>query len=564
MNGCWLLSVEYLRSMKSELTKKIKIAIKTAGYDVLADFSLEQTPKPEMGDFATNVAMVIAGTERNNPREVAEKIKTELEKYDDVIKVEIAGPGFINITLSPDLYLAELAKIVEQKENYGRTKIGEGKKVNVEYISANPTGPLHIGNARGGPIGEALANLFHFQNYEVAREFYVNDIGGQADRFGKSLLYWYQIKNEPNLVFPEDGYPGEYIKEISEEIQTEQKLKLKSLQLVGEQIVFFRDEGIKKIVDGIKSDVALLNIKFDVWSYQSKIEESKKSHEIIQNLKDKSATVEKDGALWFKKPGDDNLEDKESVLIKSDSQLTYFADDIAYHQDKIDRGFDKLIDVWGANHSGHVPRMKAALTAIGNEPEVLEIILYQFVRLKRSGVTASMSKRAGDFVTLRSVIEGGAAADAFKYFILAQNPNTPFDFDVDLAADTSEKNPVFYIKYAHARICSILAKAGIGETQDFSQVNYSALKNPKELALIKELVKFPELIEEISINFQIQALPHFVYKIAGLFHDFYSTCRVIGAETKELEQARLALILATKYVLKNSLNILGIEAPEKM
>ena len=552
--------------MKLELIEKIQIAIKTAGYKIPAGFSLEQSPKPEMGDFATNIAMVIASTEKKNPREVAEKIKAELEKYDEIIKVEIAGPGFINITLKLDSYLVELAKIVEQKENYGRAKIGQGKKVNVEYISANPTGPLHIGNARGGPIGEALANLFSFQGYEVVREFYVNDIGGQADRFGKSLLYWYQIKSDSTLIFPEDGYPGEHIKEMSREIQAENKLKVESLKSKEEQIIFFRDEGIKKVIEGIKSDVALLNIKFDIWTNQSKIEEGKKSHEIIQNLKDKAATVEKDHALWFK--GQESgvrsseIEDKDNVLVKSDGQLTYFTDDIAYHQDKIDRGFSKLIDIWGANHSGHVPRMKAALAALGNKAEILEIILYQFVRLKRSGVTASMSKRAGDFVTLRSVIEGGVAPDAFKYFILAQNPNTPFDFDVDLAADTSEKNPVFYIKYAHARIASILRK--VGDESTLGEADLKLLKNPKEISLYKELVKFPELIEDISEDFQIQALPHFTYRIAGLFHDFYSSCRVIGAETKELEQARLSLILATKYVLKNALNILGIEAPEHM
>ncbi len=550
--------------MKAELRTKIQDTLKTVGYDDPTDFSLEQAPKPEMGDFATNVAMVIAGTEKKSPRDIAEKIKLELEKYEEIIKVEIAGPGFINITLSPDIYLAELAKIIEQKENYGRTKIGQGKKVNVEYISANPTGPLHVGNARGGPIGEALANLFDFRGYSVSREFYVNDIGGQADRFGKSLSYWYEIKSHPDLVFPEDGYPGEYIRDISEEVQTKNSETIKRLTTSGERVAFFRDEGIKKIIEGIKSDVALLNIKFDIWSYQSKIEESRKSDGIIQSLKNKSATVEKDGALWFKNPGDENLEDKESVLIKSDGQLTYFADDIAYHQDKIDHGFDKLIDIWGANHSGHVPRMKGALSALGFDDQNMEIVLYQYIRLKQSGQSVKMGKRFGNFVTLREIIEAGVSADAFKYFILSQNLNTPFDFDLELAADTSEKNPVFYIKYAHARICSILEKDRGRGTRDEGRTDYSQLKNDKELALIKELVKFPEIIEEIAANFQIQALPHFVYKTAGIFHDFYSTCRVIDAESKELEQARLSLILATKYVLKNSLAILGIEAPEHM
>ncbi|PIS07869.1 arginine--tRNA ligase [Candidatus Berkelbacteria bacterium CG10_big_fil_rev_8_21_14_0_10_43_13] len=551
--------------MKSELLKKIISAVKSAEYNPPSDFSVTEAPKPEIGDFATNVAMIIAGQIKDNPREIANKIKIELEKYDDIIKVEVAGPGFINIKLELQVYFDELAKIVEQKEQYGRSEIGAGKKINVEYVSANPTGPLHIGNARSGPIGEAIANLFMFLGYDTTKEFYINDIGVQIGRFGQSLYHWYEIKDNVDVKFPEEGYPGPYIKETSEVIQLKFDDEISKISDREELIKFFAKVGLDIMVEKIRDDLKFAGMKIDVWSYESKIAEAGKSAAVIERLRESGNTIEKEGAVWFKQPDDPELADKEAVLVKSDENhsVTYFANDLAYHLDKIERGATKMIDVWGANHFGHIPRMRAALKALG-QPDALEIVLYQYVRLKKSGQAASMGKRLGNFISLREVIEAGVVPDAFKYFILSQNPNTPFDFDLELAADTSEKNPVFYIKYAHARICSILEKSRGEGTGDGTPADYSVLNNAKEIALIKELIKFPELIEEISTNFQIQALPHFAYKIAGLFHDFYGSCRVIGAETKQLKQARLFLIRATKYVLKNALNILSIDAPEKM
>lgn len=554
-----------------------------AGYDVPAIFAVDVPPKREWGDFSTNIALMIGQTRPEYiARNVADEIVLKLREIDEIARAEIAGPGFINITLKDRIYFEELAKIVKEGESYGKSDIGKGTKVNVEYVSANPTGPLHIGNARGGPIGESIAKLFKFLGYEVEEEFYVNDIGGQIDKLAQSLLYHYEVKADARIQFPEGGYPGEYIKEISEEVQEEKASELEVIKKREDLLKFFEKEGLAILVRKLKDDCALLGINFNRWSYQSDIEYSGRADEVVEELEEKRATVKKEGALWFKSPEDPDLADRESVLRKSDEKktLTYFADDIAYHKEKFDRGNKILVNVWGANHHGHVPRMKAAMNAIGYPGDALHIILYQYVRLKNAGEVFRMAKREGNFVTLREVIEAGVAPDAFKYFILSQNPNTPFDFDIQLAKDTSEKNPVYYIKYAHARICSILAKSQMDDrptdkqTTDEShegsklelalgEVDFSLLNNEKEQALYKEVVKFPELVQEIHDDFQMQALPHFAYKIAGLFHDFYQSCQVL-TEDKELTRSRLSLILATKHVLANALSILGIEAPEKM
>ena len=557
--------------MKQNIKDMIISAVKQSGYSVPQNFAIDTPPESSMGDFATNVAMIIAGRDKGNPKEIAEKIIDILKPEKDIAKVEIAGPGFINITLKESIYFTELKKILSEKENYGRGG-KKNTKVNVEYVSANPTGPLHVGNARGGPIGEAIARLYQFLGYEVEREFYVNDMGLQIERFGRSLYHYYAKKTDDKLELPEDGYPGTYIKEISEEIQQSHKEKLTELKDEPDLIQFFIKEGLTYTIKSIREDCELIGIKFDNWLHESDLLHSGKAEAAVEKLKADGFTVNKEGALWFKNPDDTELADKESVLIKSDGKsLTYFADDIAYHLDKFERGNQLLINVWGANHHGHIPRFKAAIKAAGAPEDKIEILLYQYIRLKKAGKTASMGKRLGNFVTLREVIESGVEPDVFKYFILSQNSNTPFDFDLKLASDTSEKNPVFYIKYAHARICSILKKVypegksfGAGDIEiENEKIDPSILSDSKEVELYKELVKFPEILNETSTNFQVQALPHFAYKIAGLFHDFYANCQVI-TEDKKLTASRLSLILATKYILSNVLDICGIEAPESM
>lgn len=548
--------------MKDDIKRIIIEAVKKAGYAVPQNFAVETPPNLEMGDFATNIAMVIGGRDKINPKEIADKVVEILKKEKDLTKVEIAGHGFVNITIKDSIYFAELKKILQEKENYGR---GSAKKtkIMVEHVSANPTGPLHIGNARGGPIGEAFAGLFSFLGYEVGREFYVNDMGLQIERFGRSLYYWYAKKSDSKIEFPADGYPAPYIKEISEEIQKTNKEKLASLKDESDLLDFFIKEGLYHTVKSMRKDCELIGIKFDNFAYESNLQHSGKAEAVVEKLKQKGFTISKEGALWFKNPEDPEFLDNESVLVKSDGKsFTYFADDIAYHIDKFARGYDKTINILGANHHGHLSRFRAAMRAVGVPDEKIEIVLYQYIRLKKAGRIASMGKRLGNFVTLRQVIESGVEPDAFKYFILAQNSNTPFDFDLEAAADTSEKNPVFYVKYAHARICSILKKIGEKDI-DIKEVDLSLLSDSKEVALYKEIVKFPEIINEVSNNFQIQALPHYGYKIAGLFHDFYSNCHVI-TDDKKLTDSRLALILATKYVLSNVLGICGIEAPEHM
>ncbi|MCX6808654.1 MAG: arginine--tRNA ligase [Candidatus Berkelbacteria bacterium] len=550
--------------MKKIVIEKINKVLETLGVNLAGEFSVDEPPKVDLGDWASNVALIVAGRLKENPRAVAEKIKGELIKDDDILNIEIAGPGFVNISLKPEIYFSELSKILQQKEDYGKTNTGQGKIANVEYVSANPTGPLHIGNARSGPIGETIGNVMKFCGYSVVREFYVNDVGIQIGRFGRSLYFWYAKKQNEATEFPEGGYPGEYIRETSSRIQSVFASELNEISQESDFIDFFAKEGLKMMVEGIKTDLVLAGIEFDKWSFESEILAGKYSDEIVEKLESLGNTVEKDGAIWFKRPDDPDLLDTESVLVKSDQNhsLTYFANDIAYHLDKMKRGAELMIDVWGSNHFGHIPRMKAALRALGYPEDVLEIILYQYVRLKKAGEATSMGKRLGNFVTLRAVIEAGVEPDAFKYFILSQNSNTPFAFDIELAADTTEKNPVFYIKYAHARICSILRKAG--ETEISPNVDLSPLVDPKELVLLRELAKLPGIVEVVATDFQIQMLPHFAYRIATLFHDFYNSCKVIGAETKEIETARLALIVATRHILASCLNLCGIKAPEKM
>lgn len=554
-----------------EILKKI---IKKLDYKPNLIYKLEIPPRPDFGDYSSNIAIILGKEYKKNPKEIAEKILIQLKKEKIFEKVEIAGFGFVNLFLKKEIYKKEVEQILALRNDYGRSASGRDKKLLVEYISANPTGPLHIGNARGGPIGQALVNLFLFMGYNTSSEFYINDIGGQVDRFGESLFYWYAKKEDKDIVFPEGGYPGDYIKEISEKIQKEKHDEILKLKDKVDIIDLFKREGLYYTIKNIRKDAERIGITFDNWVNQSDFENSGKSELIINKLEKTGSTIKKEGALWFKSPDDPELQDRECVLKKSDGgTLTYFADDIAYHVDKYDRGFDMIINVWGANHTGHIPRLKSALKALNYSVDKFHVILYQWIRLKNSGKIVSMGKRLGNFITIPQILESGVKPDAFKYFILSQNPNTPFDFDLKLAADNTEKNPVYYIQYAHARISSILEKAlkqnnknKIGERgfEATKSIDILSLKDPKEIALYKEIVRFPDILHKITENLQIQTLPHFVYKIATLFHDFYTNCPVIEAKDKKITEARLALIIATRQVIHNSLKICGIEAPEKM
>lgn len=555
--------------MNDEIKKIIIDAVAKAGYDIPVGFSVEEPPRQDMGDFATNVALLAAKSAGKSPREVAQKISSSITS-EQVLKTEVAGPGFINIFIKPSSWIKAFADILAGSNKYGESDEGKGKCINVEYISANPTGPVHIGNARGGPIGEAIANLYQMLGYKVIRSFYVNDIGGQIDKLAQSFYYWYEKSNGEDPIFPEGGYPGDYVREATEKVIAKYKKELSQLKDSEEFIAFFKDKGVREMVERIRREVALLGIEFDDWIYQSELEANGNSDEIMSILENRGAVATREGATWFKNPDDPEFIDDEAVLRKSDAgkTLTYFADDIACHKYKVDQGADMMIDLWGSNHHGHIARMKAAMQAIGIDPHRLQILLYQNVRIKNGEEIIKMSKREGNFVLLADVIKFGVGADVFKYFVLNQNNNTPFDFDVKLAMEKSEKNPVYYVQYAYARINSILRKAndgkgGQGIFKDAQDINYELLKHPRELALIKELVKLPDIVKQAGSDLQMQAFPHYAYRVASLFHEFYNDCQVIG-EKNEIEKARLALVEATRIVLKKVLDICDITAPEKM
>lgn len=547
--------------MTNDIKEIIINALAASSYNLPVGFSIEQPPNPDMGDYATNVAMLVAKDAGENPRQVAEKIARAIDS-DLVEKAEVAGPGFINIFLKQQVWLDRLHEILSAGEKYGRNDLGKGKTVNVEYISANPTGPVHIGNARGGPIGEAVANLLTFCGYKVIRSFYVNDIGGQIDKLARSFYYWYETINGEKPIFPDGGYPGAYVKEATEKVIEKYGVELKKLQNEEEFLDFFKDKGVKAMVERIKHEVSLLGITFDEWIYQSELEKSGLTEQILGYLEAKGSVVEREGASWFKNPDDPDFQDGEAVLRKSDGEktLTYFADDIACHKYKVDQGADRMLDFLGPNHHGHIVRMKAAMQAIGIDPNRLEIIMYQNVRVKNGEEIIKMSKREGNFVLLADVMKFGVGSDVFKFFVLNQNNNTPFDFDIKLAMEKSEKNPVFYVQYAYARINSLIKKA---KAVSFDEADLSLLKHPKELSLIKELARFPELLVQAEQDMQMQIFPHYATNISSMFHEFYNDCRVIG-ESPEIESARLALVEATKIVLKNVLDICDVAAPDRM
>src|SRR3989339_579307 len=531
-----------------------------------ASFDISTPPDPKLGDFSTNVAMALAGTAKADPMKLAEKIAQKLRESGEY-KASVAKPGFINITLDYQNYLEELKRIINKNKKYGKSEIGNGKTVSIDFVSANPTGPVHIGNARGGPVGEAIANLLEWSGYKVSRDFYLNDTGVQTRRLGETLYFYLEKELGLDPIIAEDAYKGEYIEEVYQKIKKKYGKELEKLREKEEIIEFLRTKGLEVLIERIKKEVGLLDIKYDNWYSQTKIQASGKTDEVISKLEEQGMTVKREGATWYKNPNDPDFEDKESVLKKSDDEtLTYFADDLAFHAMRFDKGVDIIIDLWGSNHHGHVPRMKSALTALGYAEERERIILYQFVRVKEEGGLIKMSKREGNFVTLEDVLKAGVEPDAFKYFIISQNPNSPIDFDIKLAIERSDKNPIFYIQYAHARIASIIRKCKAKEAKRAGEIKIAELeklKKPEEAALVKGLAEFPEICEETHKDFQIQLLPHYAYKIATLFHNFYTKCRVID-EKEKVNSPRLALCIATKIIIANTLAICDISAPEKM
>lgn len=495
------------------------------------NFTVEIPEEKNHGDYAANVALLLAGKLKKNPMEIAKQIKSKI-KNDFFDKVEMVKPGFINFFLKPEFLQKQVKEILDKKGKFGRVDIGKNKKVQVEFISANPTGPLTVANARGGPMGDVLANVLKAAGYKTEKEFYVNDSGNQVLSLGHSVL-----GNK------EGQYKGEYINKLKVDETDPYKAGQKAAKIIIDQM-------IKKTTDK-------LGIKYDKWFFESELVKSDKVKEILEILKKKKLIYEKEGATWFKSSKFNDNRDR--VLIKKDGNKTYLAGDIAYHYNKFkERKFDKVINIWGADHHGDVPGLMAGVEAIGFKGK-LEILLYQFVTIIKDGKQIKMSKRKGIFETVDDLLKE-VGSDVIRFFFLMHSADRHMNFDLDLAKEKSEKNPVYYVQYAHARICSILRKA---KSYEIRATKYKLLNHPSELELIKELIKLPGVVEDIARDYQVQRLPHYAINLATAFHRFYTDCKVLGVE-KDLEKARLALILATKTVLKNTLDLMGIDSPEKM
>ena len=530
--------------------------------EIPPEIVVEVPANAEHGDFATNLAMVLAKKEKTAPRKVAEALVGALRCREDVFKqVEIAGPGFINFFLTNRFWCGVLEEITRKGANYGHQTFGAGKRVQVEFVSANPTGPLHIGHGRGAATGDALASLLKACGYDVEREYYINDAGNQMRTLGRSIWLRCQELDGQPVAFPEDCYQGDYIRDLAREIWGRER---ESLLALSEEAAIDRlaQWGGGKILAGIAADLKDFGVEFDCWYSERTLFERDAVRKNLDYLVEKGLAYRQDDALWFASTrfGDD----KDRVMSRSNGVTTYFASDVAYHRDKFERGFDLVIDVWGADHHGYIPRMKAVVAALGRSRDDLQVILVQLVNLLCGGQQVAMSTRSGEFVTLREVMDE-VGKDACRYYFLCRRSDSKLDFDLELAKEQSSNNPVYYIQYAHARICSIKGKAmaeGI-RVPETAEVDFTALDLPEELALIKHLARFPETVAAAGRAFEPHRLAAYLLELAGQFHAYYNQHRIIG-EKRNICEARLYLLNAVQAVISGALAILGISAPERM
>lgn len=520
--------------IREEIIKLLKKAIDESGFKA-TELNIERPPSAEFGDYAASVVLQIAKTTGLRPQEIGEIMKSKIEKQrpEFLERVEVAAPGFINFFISQDYLHRQIEEILGKKDKFGEIETGKGQKINIEFISANPTGPLTLGNGRGGFCGDVLANVIKKAGYKVTREYYINDRGEQVIKLGHSVLGGDQAV-----------YKGEYIGGLRKRIKGDNPEK------IGE-------EAAKIILEEmVKPSIKKMGISFDVWFSEKSMYQKKEVAKVLNFLKDKGLAYEKDGALWFKSTQFND--DKDRVLVKAGGEETYFSSDIAYLKNKFGRGFEKLIFFWGADHYGYIERLKAAAAALGHKKEQLDIVIMQLVRLFQAGSEVRMSKRTGTYVTMDELIDE-VGLDVARFFFLTKSPESHLNFDLDLAKEQSEKNPVFYVQYAYARICSILRKTNLPNNIAMAGL----LSNESELNLIKQLIRLPEVVEDTAKDYQVQRLPQYATDLAASFHQFYRDCQVIS-EDKNLTKARLALVSAAKIVLKNTLSLMGISAPEKM
>ena len=552
---------------------------------------IDHTKDNSHGDYATNIALMLSKQAKMSPVELAKIIIDQFEQKNFIKKIEIAGPGFINFFISQESSSSIVNEILAQAASYGCSDIGQGKKVLLEYVSANPTGPLHVGHGRGAAYGATVSNLLRNAGFIVDNEYYVNDAGRQMDILTVSIYLRYLTICGEDLRFPDNGYQGQYINDIAQGIYetSGQKFHLKSdlvfenvcrdgteggdkevhidqliekaKSILGDGFKAVFEVGIESILSGIKNDLAEFGVVFEKWFSEQSLIDSGLSESCISKLKDSKNLYEKDGALWFKSTnyGDE----KDRVVVRDNGNHTYFASDIAYHLDKLERGYDKIINVWGADHHGYIPRVKASIEALGHNSDKLEILLVQFANLYRGGSKVQMSTRSGSFVTLED-LRAEVGNDAARFFYILRKSEQHMDFDLDLAKSKTNENPVYYIQYAHARICSVFKQADEKELElDVSQANLSLLTEEIEKDILRELSRFRSVLESSAIQYEPHQLAYYLRDLSNHFHSYYNACKFI-VDDKNLTQSRLALINATQQILKNGLSILGVGAPESM
>ncbi|SHK50783.1 arginine--tRNA ligase [Desulforamulus aeronauticus] len=557
-----------VEQIKSSLVAALQNAIKQAvdkgqvNQTEIPDIIIEVPREKGYGDFATNLAMQLARSAKMAPRKIAEAIVENLELAEtQVERVEIAGPGFINFYLRTSWVYGVLPLIPQQDRNYGRVELGDGKRIQVEFVSANPTGLLHMGNARGAALGDSLAAILDFAGYQVSREYYINDAGNQIENFGKSLDVRFQQQLGQDIAMIEEGYHGEDIidtvkgyiqKHGSSLAEADESTRRKTLAAYA----------LEEKLTNIRNTLLDFGVVYDEWFSEQSLHNSGAIEDTLKELQKKGYIYEQESALWFK--ATEFGDEKDEVVVRSNGIPTYFAADIAYHKNKFERGFDQVIDIWGADHHGHVNRMKGSMEAFGYNRDQLEIILMQLVRLFRGGEIVRMSKRTGQFVTLEELVEE-VGRDAARYFFVMRSPDSHLDFDLDLAKSESNDNPVFYIQYAHARICSILRQLQEQGRQvpKVEQINASLLTEQAELELLRKLAEFPSEITSAAELKSPHRIARYLHDLAGLFHSFYNSHRVI-TDNEDLSQARLVLVDCVRIVLRNALGLLGLTAPEKM
>jgi len=555
--------------MKNKISVLIEKAVnscvqqKLLGAVDLPYIEVEVPANHDHGDYASNVALILAAQAKQNPRKIAQIIQENLADPENIIaRTQIAGPGFLNIFIKENIWQQTLQFIEEKKENFGRSSLGNGKKVQVEFVSANPTGPLHIGHARGAVVGDVITNLLTAVGYAVSKEYYINDAGNQMNNLGKSVLLRYRELLGEKIEFPETCYRGDYIKDIAADvIRKEGNVYLTSDE--GKTISYFTGIAGQSILEEIKIDLRDFGVTFDEYFSEKELYKNNGVTKLLDKLQKQGFVYINEETQWAGTSG--YGDEKDRVVVRKNGEPTYFAADIAYHQNKFSRGYEMIIDIWGADHHGYMPRLWAGIQALGHDKNELKIILVQLVNLLRGGVPVAMSTRSGEFVTLREVLEE-VGKDAARYNFLMRRSDSHLDFDLEIAKKQSNENPVYYVQYAHARICSIMRMAqqehGI-VLPVYKDINPALLNEPEEMTLIKLMARYPEVIEGAAKSLEPHRITFYLNEMASVFHSYYNKNKVIS-DNKELTAARLFLIKAISIVLENALKILGVNAPEKM